>query len=103
MPQGKAQQPEAQSAARRHWPPMNCRPAPLPTFFTPAGSNLGPPMHSPPVPPALPVVAAGGGAGGVVAVGFGAGAGAALPPPLAHWTGLQSAGTISGNQPSMAV
>ena len=55
MPQGKAQQPEAQSAALRHWPPMNCTPRPLPTFFVPAGSNAGPPTHwlvlPPPVAP----------------------------------------------------
>jgi hypothetical protein len=76
MPQGKAQQPEAQSAALRHWPPMNCSPWPLPTFFSPAGSNLGPPTHwsllLPVSPP--PELAVGGGEGGV-AVGFGAGVG----------------------------
>src|SRR4051812_33287604 len=53
MPQGRAQQPDAQSLAFRHWPPMNCTPRPLPTFFSPAGSNLGPPtqasLASPPV------------------------------------------------------
>ncbi len=54
MPQGNAQQPEAQSAVWRHWPPMNCPPWPLPTFFAPAGSNLGPPTHWPLLPPVLP-------------------------------------------------
>ena len=44
MPEGPAQQPDAQSAALRHWPPMNWPPAPLPTFLAPAGSNLGPPL-----------------------------------------------------------
>src|SRR2546421_733626 len=46
MPQGKAQQPEAQSATLRHWPPMNCWARPLPTFFSPAGSNWGPPTQA---------------------------------------------------------
>src|SRR6266498_655328 len=46
MPQGRAQQPEAQSLAPRHWPPMNYRPTPLPTFLSPAGSNLGPPTQT---------------------------------------------------------
>src|SRR5579859_2262460 len=55
MPQGNAQQPEAQSLALRHWPPMNCMPMPLPTFFAPAGSNLGPPTHWPPLPPVFVV------------------------------------------------
>jgi hypothetical protein len=55
---------------------MNCPPTPLPTFFSPAGSNFGPPTHWLPLPPVfVPLVAAGGGAGGVVVVGFGAGAG----------------------------
>src|SRR5438874_2943604 len=58
MPQGKAQQAEAQSFALRHCPPMNCRPAPLPTFFAPAGSNVGPPTQEP------PLVGGGGVAGG---------------------------------------
>ena len=49
MPQDKAQQPEAQSLRLRHWPPMNCWPAALPTFFAPAGSNWGPPTHWPPI------------------------------------------------------
>src|SRR5688500_3018554 len=42
MPHGRAQHPEAQSEASRHWPPMNCSPAPLPTFFSPATSKSGP-------------------------------------------------------------
>src|SRR5688500_16383659 len=42
MPHGRAQHPEAQSDASRHCPPMNCSPAPLPAFGTPAGSNSGP-------------------------------------------------------------
>src|SRR5204863_6233811 len=58
MPQGKAQQAEAQSFALRHCPPMSCRPAPLPTFFAPAGSNVGPPTQEP------PLVGGGGVAGG---------------------------------------
>jgi hypothetical protein len=44
IPDGPAQQPLAQSAVLRHWPPMNCAPTPLPTFFSPAGSNAGPPL-----------------------------------------------------------
>jgi hypothetical protein len=56
MPQGNAQQPEAQSLALRHWPPMNCVPTPLPTFFAPAGSNFGPPTHVLPLPPVVPVL-----------------------------------------------
>jgi hypothetical protein len=43
IPDGPAQQPLAQSAVLRHWPPMNCAPTPLPTFFSPAGSKAGPP------------------------------------------------------------
>jgi hypothetical protein len=38
---GLAQQVDAQSAIERHWPPMNCWPALLPTFLAPAGSNGG--------------------------------------------------------------
>jgi hypothetical protein len=41
IPVGLAQQPLPQSALLRHWPPMNCPPAPFPTFFAPAGSNGG--------------------------------------------------------------
>ena len=41
IPHGFAQHPLAQSAALRHWPPMNCVPAPLPMFFVPEGSNGG--------------------------------------------------------------
>ena len=41
MPVGFAQQPLPQSALLRHWPPMNCCPAPLPTFLSPDGSNGG--------------------------------------------------------------
>lgn len=43
IPEGLAQQPEAQSAALRHCPPINCCPLPLPTFLAPEGSNGGPP------------------------------------------------------------
>jgi hypothetical protein len=43
IPDGPAQQPLAQSAVLKHWPPINCAPTPLPTFFSPAGSNAGPP------------------------------------------------------------
>jgi hypothetical protein len=32
----KPQQPEAQSASLKHWPVMNCFPAPLPTLADPA-------------------------------------------------------------------
>jgi hypothetical protein len=55
MPEGPAQQPEAQSAAFRHWPPMNCLPAPLPMLGTPAGSKGGPPAA---LVPALAAVVA---------------------------------------------
>ena len=41
IPVGFAQHPLPQSALLRHCPPMNCPPAPLPTFFAPAGSNGG--------------------------------------------------------------
>jgi hypothetical protein len=66
MPQGNAQQPDAQSLALRHCPPMNCRPTPLPTFFSPAGSNAGPPTHLPASRVAGGVGGAFGGGGGVV-------------------------------------
>jgi hypothetical protein len=53
MPEGPAQHLLAQSASLRHWPPMNCVPFLLPTFFCPAGSKGGPPLG--------PAVGTGGG------------------------------------------
>ena len=41
IPVGFAQHPLPQSALLRHWPPMNCLAAPLPTLAAPAGSNGG--------------------------------------------------------------
>ena len=41
IPVGLAQHPLPQSASLRHWPVINWRPAPLPTFATPAGSKGG--------------------------------------------------------------
>jgi hypothetical protein len=41
IPVGLAQHPLPQSAFERHWPPINCTPAPFPTFFAPAGSKGG--------------------------------------------------------------
>lgn len=41
IPVGLAQQVDAQSAFERHWPPINCWPALLPTFLAPAGSKGG--------------------------------------------------------------
>ncbi len=41
IPVGFAQHPLPQSALLRHWPPINCPPAPFPTFFAPAGSKGG--------------------------------------------------------------
>jgi hypothetical protein len=41
IPVGFAQQVLAQSALLRHCPPINCVPAPFPTFLAPAGSKGG--------------------------------------------------------------
>lgn len=46
IPDGPAQQVLAQSAPLKHWPPINCTPLALPTFFTPAGSKAGPPFEA---------------------------------------------------------
>jgi hypothetical protein len=45
IPLGPAQHPLAQSAVFKHCPPINCCPFPLPTFFTPEGSKVGPPLN----------------------------------------------------------
>jgi hypothetical protein len=46
IPEGPAQQVLAQSAPLRHWPPINCVPFALPTFFVPEGSKAGPPFEA---------------------------------------------------------
>ena len=76
MPEGPAQHPLAQSAALRHCPPINCKPFPLPTFFTPAGSNGGPPCAG------APAATAGGGGGGAATVGGGTAAPDPKPQPV---------------------
>jgi len=80
IPEGPAQHVEAQSAALRHCPPMNCAPTPLPTFLTPEGSKAGPPAVAR-VATAAPVAAAGAAAGGGAAA---AAAGAAAVDEKPH-------------------
>src|SRR6478752_4963166 len=98
MPQGLAQQPEAQSAALRHWPPINCRPLPLPTFFAPAGSKAGPPTHWALAPPLLTAPLPAGGVL-VFALGFAFVLLLLAAPALAGGLALPAAG---GSTPSIS-
>jgi hypothetical protein len=81
MPDGPAQHPLPQSAALKHWPPMNCRPLPFPTFFTPEGSKAGPPFAGEVDAPAGTLLAAA--AEATATAGEDAADGAA-PPPKPH-------------------